>query len=199
MVHLHQATQGQVLALDGKTVYGSFDSATGSKALHLASAFACEARLVLGREEAASVGQEDTSRVRKEQTPRTWHYCAAWQPILCGRTPPITSACHSSGKPRLGTPTFCCKNSSGPILQAQTPNAIALLLSYDYVVLLTGVLHLQLKYPVACCGDLISYSVPHLCAPAKEIVAQCLSKSVAKHLKNPSVLISFWEFRFSLF
>lgn len=58
MAQLHQATQGEVLALDGKTVRGSFDSATGGKALHLVSAFACEARLVLGLEEAASVGQE---------------------------------------------------------------------------------------------------------------------------------------------
>jgi predicted transposase YbfD/YdcC len=58
MAHLHQATQGEVVALDGKTVCGSFDSATGGKALHLVSAFACETRLVLGLEEAASVGQE---------------------------------------------------------------------------------------------------------------------------------------------
>jgi predicted transposase YbfD/YdcC len=58
MAHLHEATQGEVMALDGKTVCGSFDSANGSKALHLVSAFACEARLVLGLEEASSVGQE---------------------------------------------------------------------------------------------------------------------------------------------
>ena len=61
MAHLHQVTQGEqgeVVALDGKTVCGSFDSATGGKALHLVSAFACEARVVLGLEEATSVGQE---------------------------------------------------------------------------------------------------------------------------------------------
>lgn len=58
MAQLHQATQGQVLAVDGKTLCGSFDFATGGKALHLVSAFACEARLVLGLEAAASVGQE---------------------------------------------------------------------------------------------------------------------------------------------
>ncbi len=58
MAHLHQATQGEVLAVDGKTLRGSFDSSSGSSALHLVSAFACEARLVLGLEEARSVGQE---------------------------------------------------------------------------------------------------------------------------------------------
>lgn len=58
MAHLHEGTAGEVVALDGKTVRGSFDSATGQQALHLVSAFACEARLVLGLEEAANVGQE---------------------------------------------------------------------------------------------------------------------------------------------
>lgn len=58
MAQLHQATKGEVVALDGKTVRGSFDLATGKGALHLVSAFACEARLVLGLEEAGCVGQE---------------------------------------------------------------------------------------------------------------------------------------------
>ena len=58
MAYLHQATQGEVVALEGKTLRGSFDSATGKSALHLLSAFACEARLMPGLEGAASVGQE---------------------------------------------------------------------------------------------------------------------------------------------
>lgn len=58
MATLHQATQGEVVALDGKTLRGSFDSSTGQSALHLVSAFACQARLVLGLEEAGCVGQE---------------------------------------------------------------------------------------------------------------------------------------------
>ena len=49
MAQMHHATQGEVVALDGKTIRGSFDNATGSSVLHLVSAFACEARLVLGR------------------------------------------------------------------------------------------------------------------------------------------------------
>ena len=36
---LHQATQGQVLASDGKTVRRSFDTATGQAALHGVSAW----------------------------------------------------------------------------------------------------------------------------------------------------------------
>jgi predicted transposase YbfD/YdcC len=58
MAQLHQVTQGEVVALDGKTIRGSFDSGTGQSALHLVSVFACEARLVLGIEEAGCVGQE---------------------------------------------------------------------------------------------------------------------------------------------
>jgi len=46
------------VAVDGKTSRGSFDSATRGSALHLVSAFACEARLMLGLEEAQSVEQE---------------------------------------------------------------------------------------------------------------------------------------------
>jgi predicted transposase YbfD/YdcC len=44
----HQRTKGEVLALDGKTLRGSFDSALGQKPLHMVSAFACTNRLVLG-------------------------------------------------------------------------------------------------------------------------------------------------------
>jgi DDE_Tnp_1-associated/Transposase DDE domain len=44
---LHHATQGQVLALDGKTVRRSFDTATGQAALHVVSAWATDSQLVL--------------------------------------------------------------------------------------------------------------------------------------------------------
>lgn len=46
---LHHATNGQILALDGKAVRRSFDTATGKKALHLVNAWASESRLVLGQ------------------------------------------------------------------------------------------------------------------------------------------------------
>ncbi len=44
---LYQKTEGEVIALDGKTIRGSFDTATGSAALHLVSAWASANRLVL--------------------------------------------------------------------------------------------------------------------------------------------------------
>jgi predicted transposase YbfD/YdcC len=46
---LHAATQGQVIALDGKTLRHSFDTATGQAALHLVSAWASENGLALGQ------------------------------------------------------------------------------------------------------------------------------------------------------
>lgn len=44
---LHQETQGQVIALDGKTLRRSCNRATGKAALHLVNAWASESRLVL--------------------------------------------------------------------------------------------------------------------------------------------------------
>ena len=46
---LHHATNGQIVALDGKAVRRSFDTATGKNALHLVNAWASESRLVLGQ------------------------------------------------------------------------------------------------------------------------------------------------------
>jgi len=46
---LHHTTGGQVIALDGKAVRRSFDSATGKAALHLVNAWASESRLVLAQ------------------------------------------------------------------------------------------------------------------------------------------------------
>ena len=40
---------GQHIAIDGKTLRGSFDKAAGQQPLHLVSAWACEARLTLGQ------------------------------------------------------------------------------------------------------------------------------------------------------
>ena len=46
---LSQRTQGEVVAIDGKTLRRSFDRAAGHAALHLISAWACQNRLVLGQ------------------------------------------------------------------------------------------------------------------------------------------------------
>jgi predicted transposase YbfD/YdcC len=40
---------GEVVAIDGKTLRGSFDTAAGKNPLHVVSAWACEARLTLGQ------------------------------------------------------------------------------------------------------------------------------------------------------
>lgn len=46
---LGAAVAGAVVAIDGKTLRGSFDTAAGKNPLHLVSAWACEARLTLGQ------------------------------------------------------------------------------------------------------------------------------------------------------
>jgi predicted transposase YbfD/YdcC len=45
---LHEATNGEVIALDGKTIRHSFDTASGQPALHIVSAWASENGLALG-------------------------------------------------------------------------------------------------------------------------------------------------------
>jgi predicted transposase YbfD/YdcC len=45
---LRLQTKGEVVALDGKTLRHSFDTAWGQKPVHMVSAFACANRLVLG-------------------------------------------------------------------------------------------------------------------------------------------------------
>jgi hypothetical protein len=46
---LHAATQGEVIAFDGKTIRHSFNAATGQGALHLVSAWASKNGLTLGQ------------------------------------------------------------------------------------------------------------------------------------------------------
>lgn len=46
---LHQATEGEIIALDGKTLRRSFDTATGKSALHVVNAWANTSRLMLGQ------------------------------------------------------------------------------------------------------------------------------------------------------
>src|SRR5437868_6889985 len=46
---LGAAVAGEVVAIDGKTLRGSFDTAAGQNPLHLVSAWACTARLTLGQ------------------------------------------------------------------------------------------------------------------------------------------------------
>jgi len=46
---VHQATHGEIVAIDGKTLRRSFDRAASKDPLHLVSAWACKNRLVLGQ------------------------------------------------------------------------------------------------------------------------------------------------------
>lgn len=50
-----------VVAIDGKTLRRSFDRAAGTSALHVVTAFACEARLVLGQAAVPPGGNEITA------------------------------------------------------------------------------------------------------------------------------------------
>jgi len=57
---LNQSVEGKVVAIDGKTLRGSFDAATGKGALHVVSAWVEENDLVLGQVAAEGKGHELT-------------------------------------------------------------------------------------------------------------------------------------------
>ena len=46
---LHEITSGQVVAIDGKTLRGSFDKASGKSAIHMVSAWATANHISLGQ------------------------------------------------------------------------------------------------------------------------------------------------------
>jgi len=54
-------TQGEIVAIDGKTLRRSFDRAAGQHPLHLVSAWACKNRLVLGQWKTADHSNEITA------------------------------------------------------------------------------------------------------------------------------------------
>ena len=58
---LHHATNGQIVALDGKTLRRSFDTASGKNALHMVNAWVSESRLVLGQTSVDSKSNEITA------------------------------------------------------------------------------------------------------------------------------------------
>jgi predicted transposase YbfD/YdcC len=49
IAELHEATAGQVVAIDGKTLRGSFDKVSGKSAIHMVSAWATANRFSLGQ------------------------------------------------------------------------------------------------------------------------------------------------------
>ena len=58
---LHVQTQGEVIALDGKTLRHSFDTATGQAAIHLVSAWATKQGLSLGQVKVSDKSNEITA------------------------------------------------------------------------------------------------------------------------------------------
>ena len=58
---IHGLTQGQVVAIDGKTVRRSHDSRTGQEAIHMVSAWASENSLVLGQTRTDAKSNEITA------------------------------------------------------------------------------------------------------------------------------------------
>ena len=58
---LREVTGGEVIALDGKTLRHSFDTALGQKSLHMVSAWACRNRLVLGQKAVSEKSNEITA------------------------------------------------------------------------------------------------------------------------------------------
>jgi predicted transposase YbfD/YdcC len=58
---MHIQTEGQVIALDGKTLRHSFDAASGKGAIHMVSAWASESRLVLGQVKVDAKSNEITA------------------------------------------------------------------------------------------------------------------------------------------
>jgi predicted transposase YbfD/YdcC len=58
---LHQLTNGEVISLDGKVLRHSFDAACGKSAIHLVSAWASSARLVLGQVKVSEKSNEITA------------------------------------------------------------------------------------------------------------------------------------------
>lgn len=58
---LQRLTEGEVLAIDGKSVRRSFDAATGQGALHLVSIWATQARLVLAQQAVPEKSNEMTA------------------------------------------------------------------------------------------------------------------------------------------
>ena len=58
---MHRKTQGQVIALDGKTLRHSFDTASGKGAIHMVSAWAGSSGLVLGQVKVEAKSNEITA------------------------------------------------------------------------------------------------------------------------------------------
>ena len=61
MQAVSEVTQGEVIAIDGKTLRRSFDRATGKSAIPMVSAWASANRLVLGQQQVDEKANEITA------------------------------------------------------------------------------------------------------------------------------------------
>lgn len=58
---VHEATEGEVIAIDGKTLRRSYDRMMGKRAIHMVSAWACSNHLVLGQTKVTEKSNEITA------------------------------------------------------------------------------------------------------------------------------------------
>ncbi len=71
LVRFRKSLKGQGIAIDGKTLRGSFDTAAGQSPLHLVSAFACDLRVCLGQVAVDKKSNEITAVPKLTGTART--------------------------------------------------------------------------------------------------------------------------------
>src|SRR5690554_2258623 len=61
MQSIHEASQGQVIAIDGKTLRRSYQPGNKHSAIHMVNAFACANKLVLGQVKTEAKSNEITA------------------------------------------------------------------------------------------------------------------------------------------
>jgi len=109
-------TAGEVIAIDGKTLRRSFDTASSKGAIHMVSAWACENGLVLGQVKTDEKSNEITAipRLLDERTtaasgaatpPRTWRSSDTSPSISSRRRRASNWAPRTSGSKLAGTMT----------------------------------------------------------------------------------------------
>ena len=71
---LHEATDGQVIVIDGKTLRGSFDKASNKSAIHMISAWASANSISLGQSPTVPVRQRHSTNTGHGRRESRWHY-----------------------------------------------------------------------------------------------------------------------------
>jgi len=71
---VHEATDGQVIVIDGKTLRGSFDKASNKSAIHMISAWASANSISLGQMPTVPVRQRHSTNTGHGRRESRWHY-----------------------------------------------------------------------------------------------------------------------------